>query len=416
MAKTFAQCTLRSLLLAAFTFLPPLLLGQESPHGPMRIPCAACHSTDSWKMKREPAFRHTSTGFALTGKHEAVTCVSCHAGLKFAKSSADCYACHTDVHKSELGASCLRCHTTKTWKITNMVQKHESTRFALLGRHATLACEACHAHAAQRLYVGTPIECVACHRTEYVQTASPNHAAAHFSTDCLQCHQPAARTWGSGFDHARTAFPLMGAHAATTCSQCHAGNRFRGLDATCFGCHRADYNNANNPAHAASGFSTECRSCHTQSAWRPATFDHNGTGFPLTGRHTTTACASCHVGNNYNLTYQDCYQCHATQFEQTINPNHITSQFSHDCTPCHTTTAWRPSTFDHDARSFRIYSGKHRGKWTTCAQCHTSPAQYQVFTCLSCHEHEQTRMDDKHRNRQGYIYSSPACYSCHRNV
>jgi hypothetical protein len=405
---------MRSELLAVFALFPFSVLGQESPHGTLHIRCTVCHSTDSWKMTKASAFQHAATGFPLTGKHESVPCASCHTGLKFSKATPECFACHTDVHKTELGTTCVRCHTTRSWKVTDMVQKHQATRFALLGRHASLACEACHANASQRQYAGTPIECVACHRTDYVQAASPNHTSAQFSTDCLQCHQPAARTWGSGFDHARTEFPLMGAHAATACSHCHAGNRFRGLETACIGCHRADYNAAANPAHAANGFSTECRFCHTQSAWRPATFDHSSTAFPLTGRHTSTACVACHTNNNYALTYQDCYQCHATQFDQA--PNHVTSQFSHDCTPCHTTAAWRPSIFDHDGRSFRIYSGKHRGKWTSCAQCHPNAGQYQVFTCLSCHEHEQTRMDDKHRNKQGYIYSSPACYNCHRNV
>lgn len=389
---------------------------QTSPHGDLAIPCTACHTTASWKMRTDATFQHASTGFALTGKHNAVACARCHSGLQFAGTSRDCASCHVDVHRAELGSTCARCHASTTWKITDMVRKHQTTRFALLGRHATLACETCHAQAAQKLYTGTSIECVACHRTEYVQTSSPNHAAAQFSTDCLQCHQPAAGTWRTGFDHARTRFPLVGAHAAAPCAQCHAGSRFRGVETACIGCHRADYTAATSPAHVAGGFPTDCRSCHTQSAWRPAAFDHNATGFPLSGRHTTTACLSCHTNNNYTLQYQDCYQCHAAQFAQPTNPNHVASQFSHDCSPCHTTTAWHPSTFDHDTRSFRIYSGKHRGKWNACSQCHPTVGQYQDFTCISCHEHNQTSMDDKHRNRQGYIYASPACYNCHRNV
>ena len=31
------------------------------------------------------------------------------------------------------------------------------------------------------------------------------------------------------------------------------------------------------------------------------------------------------------------------------------------CDTCHSTTAWRPASFDHDGRYFPIYSGKHLG-------------------------------------------------------
>ncbi|MBK7029732.1 MAG: hypothetical protein IPH45_11175 [Bacteroidales bacterium] len=35
-------------------------------------------------------------------------------------------------------------------------------------------------------------------------------------------------------------------------------------------------------------------------------------------------------------------------YNQTTNPNHVTSQFATTCQDCHTQTAWVPSTFDHD--------------------------------------------------------------------
>jgi len=257
--------------------------------------------------------------------------------------------------------------------------------------------------------------CYPCHTTQYAQPTNPNHVLGNFNHDCAPCHTTTA--WRpSTFNHANTAFPLTGAHMATACNQCHVNNQYQGLPTTCVGCHLTNFNNTTNPNHVARNFSQNCTECHTTAAWSPASFDHNNSAFPLTGRHVTANCTACHINNNYNLTYQDCYQCHATQYAQPQNPNHVTLQFSHDCTPCHTTNAWRPSTFNHDVQYFRIYSGKHRGKWSTCAQCHPTIGQYQDFTCISCHEHNRTDMDRKHQGRPNYQYNSQACYNCHRNV
>ncbi|HKJ01704.1 MAG TPA: hypothetical protein VJ997_04595, partial [Longimicrobiales bacterium] len=62
---------------------------------------------------------------------------------------------------------------------------------------------------------------------------------------------------------------------------------------------------------------------------------------------------------------------------------------------------------------FPIYSGKHRGEWNSCGDCHTTPTDLSVFSCLTCHEHNQKDMDDKHKGRSGYVYESGACLSCH---
>ena len=140
------------------------------------------------------------------------------------------------------------------------------------------------------------------------------------------------------------------------------------------------------------------------------------TGFPLTGAHTSINCQSCHVNGNYQLTYTDCYACHKPDFESPTDPNHVAPNWSHDCTTCHTTTAWLPSTFPHDANYFRIWSGRHRGYWTSCYTCHTDPANYAVFTCFNCHTHDKAVTDSHHTSVSGYTYTSSACYSCHRRV
>ena len=60
-----------------------------------------------------------------------------------------------------------------------------------------------------------------------------------------------------------------------------------------------------------------------------------------------------------------------------------------------------------------MFSGKHAGKWTDCATCHTDPAAFSEFTCFNCHQHDQSSMDNEHQGRSGYAYDSQACIRCH---
>ena len=152
--------------------------------------------------------------------------------------------------------------------------------------------------------------------------------------------------------------------------------------------------------------------CHNTNNWLETNFNHNNTNFPLTGAHTSVDCSSCHT-NGFSGTSTQCYSCHSGNYNNTTNPNHSSLNFSTDCTNCHSTTRWIPSTFNHDSQYFPIYSGKHRGEWNSCTDCHTNPSDYNVFSCLNCHEHNKTSMDSKHRGRSGYSYVSSACYSCH---
>jgi hypothetical protein len=397
----------------------------NNPHGKIKIACNDCHTTKNWSpLRLDLKFKHEKTGFALEGQHAVVACKQCHASLKFTGASKDCKSCHQDVHNGTLGQNCERCHTFQSWQdVSKVTVVHQSTRFPLLGRHQHVGCDNCHASQGESRFINMPLPCGVCHRQEYEATTNPNHRLAGFSLRCEICHSSAITGWQvsgtgdlRGFDHNRTQFPLTGAHLAVACDQCHVNNRFTGTPKDCFSCHQSDFQSTTNPNHVAANFSQTCTSCHTTSAWKPATFDHNKTRFPLLGAHATTACAQCHVNNRFAGTPADCFSYHQADFQRPTNPNHVTLNFSHDCTSCHTMNAWTPATFDHDGQYFRIYSGKHRGKWQTCATCHVNATNYKVFECILCHAHNQTKMDDKHRNRQNYQYNSQACYNCHPRV
>ncbi|MDZ7359382.1 MAG: hypothetical protein ONB46_01470 [candidate division KSB1 bacterium] len=386
--------------------------------------CEICHSSaiTGWQISSTgdlSGFDHSRTRFPLLGAHAAATCNQCHANNRFAGTPTDCFSCHQNDFQrttnpnhaaANFSHTCTSCHTTSVWKPSTF--NHNTTAFPLQGAHVAVACSQCHVN---NRFAGTPKDCFSCHQADFQKPANPNHVASNFPRDCLTCHT--INAWRpANFDHNRTQFPLTGAHLAVACDHCHVNNRFTGTPTDCFSCHQSDFQSTTNPNHVAANFSQTCTSCHTTSAWKPATFDHNKTRFPLLGAHTAAACAQCHVNNRFAGTPRDCFSCHQADFQRPANPNHVTLNFSHDCTSCHTVNAWTPATFDHDGQYFRIYSGKHRGKWQTCATCHVNATNYKVFECILCHEHNQTKMDDKHRNKQGYQYNSQACYKCHPRV
>jgi nitrate/TMAO reductase-like tetraheme cytochrome c subunit len=256
---------------------------------------------------------------------------------------------------------------------------------------------------------------VSCHQKDYAATTNPSHAAGGFPSTCENCHTIVS--WRPAkFDHSQTRFPLTGAHTRTDCARCHPGGRYAGTPRDCYSCHQQDYASTTNPNHQASGFPTQCQSCHNTGAWRPANFDHNATRFPLTGAHTSVDCARCHPGGRYTGTPTDCYSCHQSDYAGTTNPNHQSAGFPVQCQSCHSTAAWRPASFDHDGLYFPIYSGRHRGVWSSCSECHVNPGNYGVFECILCHAHSnKAQVDSAHRGRSGYVYASTACYQCHRN-
>ncbi len=480
-ASDLVRTKLSVLVVLSFA-LASVGVAQDSPHGNIKIPCESCHTTNSWKMRPDAKFDHAQTGFVLDGQHKNLPCASCHRDLKFTGTSNRCISCHTDVHKSQLGSNCLRCHTTQTWKIADMIQKHQSTRFPLVGVHAQVPCQDCHGGADKNEFVGTPTTCIGCHRNDYVSTTNPSHAAAGFSTNCAQCHAVNAASWNTSFDHNtltsfpltgahkavpcsachtstsfkatptdcspchktqfasttnpnhaaggfptnctmchtttvwqpstfthdNTKFPLTGAHRAVACNQCHTNNQFASLSTNCADCHHADFIATTNPNHQASGFPQNCDMCHTTMSWQQATFDHNTTKFPLTGAHATLQCQTCHVNNNYQITYSTCYQCHSSDFTGAKNPDHVAGNFSQNCQTCHTTTAWQPATFDHSTTKFPL-TGAH--VTTPCQSCHTNGNYQLVFSnCYQCHSSDFNGTTNPNHVANNF---SQNCQTCH---
>jgi hypothetical protein len=397
-----------------------------NPHGSLtEVDCADCHSAAGWKpVKATLDFDHDGvSGFALSGRHREASCTSCHLGSRFDEPKAapgDCTVCHVDVHRGRLSDNCISCHTTTVFTDVPGIAVHAKTSFPLIGAHVQVSCESCHGNDRSGAYTPLDTDCLGCHESAYRGATAIDHVAAGYSSDCRQCHSTLAWTHNSGlFDHGAVSggYQLVGAHLRIRCESCHAGADLTPIYATsdandCIGCHQRDYDQAHSGV-----FSTSCLDCHTNETWSGVTFDHRAAtgGYELAGAHAVIACDACHDAGTGVLRFaaanqNDCIACHQPDYDGA----HANDGFPPTCLSCHTDVTWNGATFaDHDAQFFPIFSGAHRGKWSDCATCHAAPNNYQVFDCITCHDHNQQKMDDKHSGESRYAYNSAACFNCH---
>jgi endogenous inhibitor of DNA gyrase (YacG/DUF329 family) len=394
--------------------------------------CSTCHTITAWS---NGVFDHSSTGFPLTNSHQltpagkVTACTQCHIGGNYNLSiqPTDCgnSGCHLSTWQgtnnpthSTAGsafatANCSTCHDTIAWTDISSFN-HASTGFALVGTHMSptpTPCLSCHI---SNNYNLTSTDCLSCHQSAWNSTQTlggnvPNHVAANFpstASACSTCHTITA--WANGvFDHSSTGFPLANSHQlapagkVTACTQCHIGGNYnltiQPTDCGNSGCHLSTWQQTNNPTHSAAGpafASSNCSTCHDTIAWTDiSSFNHSSTGFALTGAHLTTACALCHVNNNYNLTSAntDCYGCHQSTWNSTQTlggsvPNHITAGFPTSlCSTCHNTVAWNPGMFNHTTTGWAL-TGAHVN--TPCSSCHLN-------------------------NNYSLTAANTACYGCH---
>jgi hypothetical protein len=60
---------------------------------------------------------------------------------------------------------------------------------------------------------------------------------------------------------------------------------------------------------------------------------------------------------------------------------------------------------------FPITSGDHAG--ADCDWCHGDFDTFREFTCIKCHDHEQSLTDPFHLGVPGYVYEGESCLGCH---
>jgi hypothetical protein len=114
-------------------------------------------------------------------------------------------------------------------------------------------------------------------------------------------------------------------------------------------------------------------------------FDHDPTGFPLTGTHVSVPCASCHINARYKTTPRACFGCHngmTAPGAASVLSHPVTTNY---CEGCHQTTTWRDYRFIDHVQALG-----------PCANCHNNK------TAVG--------------KTPNHIITNAACNTCHFNT
>lgn len=407
--------------------------------------CAECHRDHLGRavspLRFDTAtFRHETTGYRLKGAHAEQSCRECHragyvtardvrdytTGANFLKVtylglSTGCASCHTSAspHGRQLDQrGCQDCHTELDWKRATGFD-HSTARYALTGAHTAVKCAECHAAVNDTVrYRGLRFgSCSDCHRDPHRGEVSGTCANCHTTTDWRRVD---GRAVASSFNHARTRFPLQGAHSRVACAGCHAAGRSADihltfvagapratypvpLARTCASCHVDPHPRS---YQAARGEQT-CTACHSLIGWQPVRYgltEHNrANNFVLDGAHTAVACNACHTGRA--APPRACVACHNR------DDPHRGAFGKQACSDCHKT---------HDFRDARLDHARVQG--ATCVSCHQKDdphrGQFNQRGCGDCHSTESYRITQFNHAATTYpldgAHIKVACAGCHK--
>lgn len=214
------------------------------------------------------------------------------------------------------------------------------------------------------------------------------------------------------------------------CLKCH-GSGNKGIpDVKCLECHKEIKNLVSKKSGYHGRQSHSCFECHSDHKGRDFdstnldmdNFDHNSTGYKLTGKHKKMKCSKCHTekrskkhlrkgGIRFLGAKTSCKECHKN------DDIHFYKGYykRFDCNKCHSSDSWKKGLkyFNHDKTSFKL-RGKH--KKMKCAKCHTVNKKRKVSKyewhglkskqCLSCHK-------DTHKKNLSKKFRTGKCIKCH---
>jgi hypothetical protein len=299
---------------------------------------------------------------------------------------------------------------------------HNKTKYPLRGMHEKVQCVQCHS---KPVFTNVGKNCQDCHADIHQRKMGAN---------CAQCHT--VQGWNIAVqqvkDH-QNRFPLLGAHAAVQCEDCHksaAVGQYQGLSTACSSCHMRDFQQAKSPDHVAGQFPQTCDSCHSFDSWLGASVNHSAPpiSFPLTNGHANVPCLNCHVGSNFNLKIAatDCGNagCHLTTWQQTTNPKHSAAATVFPvaaCSTCHNTVSWLTANFDHATTGFPLTNSHQMapaGKVTACTDCHLNNnynLQISPTDCgnSGCHLTTWQQTNNPVHSAAGTPFAAANCATCH---
>jgi hypothetical protein len=424
--------------------------------------CYSCHNEHHGKKFEiirfdTLKFEHKVTRFELLGKHNTLSCKTCHKPelIKIKKSQKtsetylglgmNCLDCHADYHQQTLSTNCLNCHNNSAFKPV-LGFDHKKTKFPLIGSHQKVECSKCHKVNDQngikyQKFSGIAFSnCTDCHKDVHENK---------FGKDCRKCHSEESFKKVAGlnvFNHDKTDYPLQGKHQAVECKLCHKQSLTAKIKFNlCSDCHK-DYHKGQ---FKKPGLVSDCKDCHTIEGFTTANFtveQHNNGKFRLEGSHAATPCISCHKkGTEWSFKdlKKSCVDCH-----ENIHLNNIDVKFFGDkkCENCHDVVAWSKVKFDHNTTDFKLV-GKHAetnckkchfrqdndgtvrqkfsGQSGRCLDCHTDIHQDQFDTkenasCTRCHGYERWKPiqfnHDNTRFKLDGSHKDVACAKCHKEV
>ncbi len=186
----------------------------------------------------------------------------------------------------------------------------------------------------------------------------------------------------------------------TLCKSCHTADYDLSPD-LCLACHTKLKERIDQGRGFHSNKKTNCRSCHAEHRGRDAalinldrsSFNHDQTGFSLTGKHKNiTDCSRCHKQKSFLGLSPNCSSCH--------DEPHGGEYGSMQCSQCHSTDGFElAKQFKHETTGFEL-QGVHRS--LECGKCHSSKIVTLSDRCVNCHQ-------DAHQGQLG-----KDCSICHK--
>ena len=233
-------------------------------------------------------------------------------------------------------------------------------------------CFACHS-----IGSGAPTEnCIACHNLSEIgiKTSAgaliekPNSKTnqLHKSVADIQCYNCHTEHNGLSLENATLNFThsVLPKQMLNNCAGCHSDKK---------------------PAsYLHNSVSSDCSACHIIESWKQAEFKHELLG-------------------EKNI---DCRNCHTNKIPDDGIHKGLANNIR--CLQCHSTNAWKPSTFDH-AKYFR-FDNNHP---SDCSSCHNLKENFKSYTCYNCHEHKPSEISNKHLEEG--IKDFDNCVKCHRS-
>ncbi len=333
-------------------------------------------------------------------------CFRCHAQGDKSASAMDqrCLACHDEIagmkaarrgfHPAQT-QPCSKCHPDHGGRDFKLIDwdggsperfDHKRAGWELQGKHAQAKCLDCHQPKNQKStfaakikrknraasFLGLDRPCATCH-------ADPHRN--QLGADCLKCHNQTEWKPASGFDHAKTAYPLTGAHGKVECLKCHARPPYDRKDAQgkplaqwkplphaeCTSCHKDPH---------AGRFGSACSKCHGTESFKQiksSGFNHDLTKYPLRGAHVAVACASCHDEKKAwgpRPKFARCMDCHTDAHGGLAT---LAGQPS-DCAGCHDVKGFDKTTYTAAQHLKSPYPLEGAHAKAPCETCHAKAA------------------------------------------